>query len=86
MTNFFHNLTNCIENVFTLLMRIPLLEASMDLHSDLLEKAALAAATAISTSALSASATSTITSPFVGLIVGKVFLLTASTNSLLIKS
>lgn len=67
-------------------MRTPLLEASMVLHSEPLEKAALAAATAKSTSALSASAISTITSPLVGLIVGKVLLLTASTNALLMKS
>lgn len=58
----------------------------MDLHFEPLAKACLAAATAKSTSALSASATSTITCPFDGFIVEKVFLLTASTNSLLINS
>lgn len=67
-------------------INFPRADASKFLHSEPRAKAAWAALTARSTSALSPSATSASFCPLAGLIVGKVFPLTASTNSLLMKS
>ena len=63
----------------------PRCDASMVRHVLPSLKASRAAAVALSTSALSPSATSQIFSPVAGLMVGKVFPLTASRHSLLMK-
>ena len=70
----------------SLLRRFPRLEASIVRQGLPSLKASLAAETALSTSALSPSATSQILSPVAGLMVAKVFPLTESTHSLLMKS
>merc|ERR1711909_211826 len=64
----------------------PLSLASVFLHVEPSSNAALAAATALSTSALSPSWTSMIFSPVDGLIVGNVFPLTELTHSLLMNN